>query len=234
MRELLKKSEFISSMLDFILPPLCLGCDEYCDNESNICDLCLNKIEEYEYPICLNCNSTLTKIPCHFCKDKSLPVFIMGEYRFPLDEIIKQFKFKGITHLSSFFSNLIISKYKTDILNLKADCIVPVPLHYAREKERGYNQAELMAKQISHELNLPFRTDLIIRAKKRKPQVKSKLSEREKNIKDVFQVINKDEKLRIIILDDVVTSGATMKEVANTLNKNNHKVVGAIAVAHSV
>ena len=221
-------------MLDFILPPLCFGCDEYCDNEDHICDLCLNKIEKYEYPVCLNCNSTLPKLPCLYCKDQSLPVFIMGEYRFPLDEIIKQFKFKGFTHLASLFSDLIISKYKTDILNLKADCIVPVPLHYAREKERGYNQAELIAKQISSELNLPLRKDLIVRTQKRKPQVKSKLSERGKNIKDVFRVINKDESLRIIILDDVMTSGATMKEVANTLNRNNHKVVGAIAVAHSV
>ncbi len=222
------------SLFDFILPPLCLGCNEYCENENHICELCLNKIEKYEYPVCLNCNSTLTKLPCLYCKDQSLPVFIMGEYRFPLDEIIKQFKFKGITHLASFFADLTIAKYKTDILNLKADCIVPIPLHFAREKERGYNQAELIAKQISSELNLPLRTDLIIRNKRRKPQVKSKLSERGENIKDVFQVINKDTRLRVIILDDVMTSGATLKEAAVTLNNNNYKVVGAIAVAHSI
>ncbi len=111
--------------------------------------------------------------------------------------------------------------------------LVPVPLHCSREKHRGYNQAALYAKEIGRLLEIPVREDILLRIKKRKPQSKLKFAERAVNIKGVFTVAYEaDGEERVILVDDVVTSGATAAEARKELEKAGYQVCAVVAMAH--
>lgn len=236
------QSEFISDLLDFILPPLCLGCSEYIENGKNICLTCKEKIELYRHPICLEC---LTEMPndksCQYCQKETLSLFCYGHYKTPLNEIIIQMKFKNLTNIADYFSSELYDQFGSLILSKEADYLVPIPLHYLREFRRGYNQSLIIADKLSSYLDIEINDDILNRTKKREPQARLDLAHREKNIKSVFEVQDDDEisednrgKVKIILVDDVVTSGATVKEAIKVLSEENYEVVGVITLAHSV
>lgn len=113
--------------------------------------------------------------------------------------------------------------------------IVPVPLHTTRTRERGYNQAELLGKELSVELNIPLVSDALIRVRATPSQTKLPSEERATNVKDAF-VVNKQrieliKDKTILLVDDVLTTGATLNECARTLFKGDVKeVLGIVSV----
>jgi len=131
------------------------------------------------------------------------------------------------------FAPLLYEPFQKQLQSLQAIMLVPIPLHVSRERYRGYNQAELFAKQLAVLLNLPVRKDILFRVEKRKPQAKLKLEKRADNIKGAFTVIEEAERgERVILVDDVVTSGATAKEAKKELEKAGYKVCAVVAIAH--
>lgn len=228
------KSPLLKGLLDFVLPPLCLGCGEFNDNHPGICESCRRKIDAYEHPICLNCFETLPNAQnCPVCREKSVPLFAYGNYASPLQDIIIQFKFRGITLPATLFAPLLYEQFQKQLQSLKAALLVPVPLYPSREKRRGYNQAALFAEQLAQLLDLPVRKDILFRVEKRKPQAKLKFERRVENIKGAFTVAEEAESgERVILVDDVVTSGATATEARNELEKAGYKVCAVVAIAH--
>jgi len=111
--------------------------------------------------------------------------------------------------------------------------LVPIPLHPDRENQRGYNQAFIIAEKLTVLSEIKVSTELIYRTKKRKPQSKMDLKNRSKNIEGVFEA-DDDYKTceRILLIDDVVTTGSTVKEAKKILEKAGHNVIGAAALAH--
>ncbi|MEA3296820.1 MAG: ComF family protein [candidate division Zixibacteria bacterium] len=232
--ERVKNTVWWQGLLDFVFPPLCLGCGVFNDGELDICEKCLAAIDRYQYPICLNCETVITgKAKCPACGEKSLPLFAFGNYRYPLKEIVIQFKFHGVTSPAKILADLINQQFGERIAALKTAALVPIPLFPSRENHRGYNQAVLFAEQLSKLLAISVRGDIIFRDRKRKPQAKLNLRQRSMNIKGVFSVIEPSEKLmRVILVDDVVTSGATVQEAARVLKAANYHVCAVISMAH--
>jgi ComF family protein len=228
------KSPLLKGLLDFVFPPLCLGCGEFNDNRPVICESCRSKIDTYEHPICLNCFETLPGAQnCPVCREKSAPLFAYGDYASPLQDIIIQFKFRGITSPATLFAPLLYKQFQRQLQSLKAEMLIPVPLYPSREKHRGYNQAALFAEQLAELLDLPVSKDLLFRVEKRKPQAKLKFEKRAENIKGAFTVAEEAEKGgRVILVDDVVTSGATATEARNELEKAGYRVCAVVAIAH--
>lgn len=222
-------------MIDFVYPPLCLGCSDYTENENGICDRCLDAIETFAYPFCLSCDEFIPAgHKCAACKAESLPLYAFGNYAGPLEQIIIQFKFKGITRPSEFLAGLLVRSFGSDITSLGAQALVPVPLHARRQTYRGYNQAEVFARDLSIELDIPVEIDVIRRTRKRRPQARLSLASRAANVNGVFEIDEPAEDLvRVILVDDVVTSGATVREAARTLRETNIKVLAVIAMAHA-
>lgn len=219
---------------DFVYPPICLGCGEFCDSEHGVCESCLRSIHRFEDPICLNCLSVLVGEPrCAVCADLSLPLFALGDYAQPLRDIILQFKFKGITTPARLMADLLWQQFDSRFAKLKPVVLVPIPLHPGRESQRGYNQAALLADQLAELMDVPVHHNLIFRVEKRKPQASLSLRERIKNIKGVFVAAPaEDRRGRLILVDDVVTSGATVLEATRTLTAAGHQVAAIIAIAH--
>ncbi len=186
-------------------------------------------------PYCLHCMRQMDdSITCQNCKNKTIALYSYANYEDPIREIIIQFKFKGITSPAKIFAKRIYLEYSKLIKQHNADFLVPIPLYKYRENNRGYNQASILAHEISKLSNIIVNDGLIIRVKKRKPQSKVPIIEREKNIESVFQVnTTADEETRCILIDDVVTTGNTVLEATKELEQSGYKVVAVISIAHA-
>lgn len=228
------KSEWLRGLVDFIFPPLCLGCGEYTENDHSICDHCFETIDKFSRPFCLNCLDMIPESGCRACERNSIPLYAYGNYTAPLEQIIIQFKFKGMTSCARLFAALIKEQFGPEISSLGAEALVPVPLHFGRESYRGYNQAKLLATELSNLLEIDIREDLLSRVKKRRPQARLSLRERGSNIRGVFEATKElPEVGRVVLVDDVVTSGSTVLEASRELSRIGIDVVGVIAVAHA-
>ncbi|MFH1372477.1 MAG: ComF family protein [bacterium] len=232
---LLKKSPLLKGLIDFILPPLCLACGKFDEDAKGICPACRKLIDTYNQPLCLGCFATLPAgKTCPDCGGISVPLYAYGNYTSPLQDVIIQFKFHGLTAPAALLAPPLYEQFQKELSDLKADLVIPVPLYPGRERRRGYNQAALFAEQISQLLKLPMRTDILHRTEKRKPQARLNFNMREKNVRDVFTVTDTSEKTtRVILVDDVVTSGATAREACRELEQGGYHVCAVLAMAHS-
>lgn len=230
------KIEWVEEIIDFIFPPLCLGCESYTESNYDICNNCLKKIEYFTKPFCLRCDNIIPdRNECPICRDDTIPLYAYGNYTSPLKEIIINFKFKGITISSELFARLIYEQFKNSIAAYKCNTLVPIPLHISRENYRGYNQAAVFAKYLAIFFQHEVRTDILKRILKRKPQAKLDYENRIKNINGVFQVMKStQDNEKIILVDDVVTSGATVLEARKMLNNAGYNVVAVLSIAHAI
>jgi ComF family protein len=169
------------------------------------------------------------------CQSDCIPFYSFGEYKEPLKNIIIELKFRGVTGPATEISEMLTGHFADLIVRLRADMLVPIPLYPTRQYRRGYNQAELFAEKLSMRLELPVEAGLIIRRHRRRPQANLTEQERRKNIKGVFEVVkHSDSGERVLLVDDVITSGLTMIEAVKELSHSGYKVVGALSIAHGV
>lgn len=218
--------------IDFLFPPLCLGCGRFWEGPDEICDRCLISISELELPVCIACHRPIDEgCCCPGCGDEGLPLFAYGDYTGPLQDVIINFKFHSAQGVACLFGRLLAERFAHQIVMTGVDCLVPVPLHSSREYYRGYNQAELLGREIGKRIEIPCRTDLVQRVRKGKSQSSLSIERRAENVASAFQSIESDANgLKIVIVDDVVTSGATIMELKGTLEADGHRVVGVAAV----
>lgn len=230
-------ARFYADTIDFVFPMLCAGCGNVCE-EHSLCGACQKKFQTYEHPFCLGCQEMiLDGIRCQQCKDKSFPLFAMGDYVDPLKEIIKQVKFRGITEPVRKLAATHAEMIAPYLSELQTTHFVPIPLHTDREYVRGYNQAALLAQALGEKLSVPVCSEIIWRIEKRKEQARLSFESRAGNIKGVFESVAADEvekTWRLVLVDDVVTSGHTVHEAAHTLRAAGYTVVGVASIAHGL
>jgi ComF family protein len=168
----------------------------------------------------------------------SFPLFAAGDYSDRLKQVVINFKFKGITAPADMVAGRVIEAYGDKIRKLAPAVLVPIPLHPSREYVRGYNQATIFATGLARRLDFGIDDTLLYRIKKRRPQSKLRKRQRAANIRSVFEVewsSPADRPMdRVILVDDVVTSGQTMFEARRCLIRAGYRVVGGIAMAHAV
>lgn len=235
--ELTRKSELLRGLLDFVFPPICPGCESFIETESEICNRCLSQIDQPASPICLTCLHALdTDRNCSPTCKEQFALYYLGDYGPPLKSIIIQLKFSGVTAPAPTLAGLCADRFGDAITALKADCLVPIPLHSGRRNRRGYNQAAILAASFGKRTGLPLRLDLLWRLKRRQPQSLLRLEDRASNIDGVFAVAEakvEDGARRVILVDDVVTSGATVTEARRVLGKAGYSVPAVVAIAHA-
>ena len=227
---------WLKGLADFVFPPLCLGCGEYTEVEYGVCDDCMRAIDRFSQPFCLGCLTMIESgTRCGSCEDRYPPLFAAGNYTAPLEQIIIQYKFKGIKRPSVMFARLVMEEFEDDIKSLQAEALIPIPLHPSREAGRGYNQAVVLSQHLSELLGTETRTDILYRTQKHKPQARLNLRQRAANISGVFEVDESAESgARVALVDDVVTSGATVREATRVLSEAGLEVAGVISIAHAV
>ncbi|MEW6049461.1 MAG: ComF family protein [Candidatus Zixiibacteriota bacterium] len=162
-------------------------------------------------------------------------LYAFGDYRDPLKEIIIQFKFRGITAPAKTLAAAIDGKFGDRLQPFGDAQLVPIPLYPSREYARGYNQAYLFAEALSEQLRMPCLGDILYRVAHRRPQAKLHHDARTRNVKGVFEVAREAEgRQQVILVDDVVTTGATVAEARRVLLAAGYQVPAVIAMAHGL
>ncbi len=235
----------VRSVLDFVYPPLCLACGEFYESipdpnggERPVCHSCDRRIDALRFDtiVCAGCGAVLSASrQCPECGPEFWPLFSFANYRPPLDDVVLQFKFRGITSPAAWIAPKLVAQFAEDLRALERITLVPIPLHPSREYYRGYNQAAIFAAEIGRLLDSPVVGDLLFRVKHRRPQSRIDHRNREANVRGVFAVDDTDHEIAdIVLVDDVVTTGATIREAQRTLAAENYRVVAAISMAHGL
>lgn len=159
------------------------------------------------------CGSCLSNPPDF---DATQAVFL---YSFPVDAMMVRYKYGNMMHLSHIFGQFLSDKLALSLASNQIDFIIPIPMHPARIKERGFNQAHEIAKALTMNCKEKLYFKSAERIKLTPPQASLPLKDRVKNIKGAFQVNHDLSDKRIAIVEDVMTTGASLNELAKTLKK---------------
>ena len=196
------------------------------------CAICGKTLLDEEELICLHCLYKLPKTAYHKDRNNTTELRLRG--KFPLEEASSFFyfnkgsEFRHLIHLLKYRDQkeigLILGRQagmelKRNNIFTEVDCIVPIPLHKKRERKRGYNQAEWIAKGLSEAMDIPVETKGVKRIRSTKTQTRKSIFDRWMNVREIFRIADA-EKIRgkhILIVDDVLTTGATIDSCATTL-----------------
>lgn len=198
----------------------CKSCEQDFIEVVSRCQICA--CQTYNTTICGNC----TKKPPVFASTE-----ILFDYKYPARELIKSFKFNNQPELARAFASKLAKKFVGR--NLINTSLIPVPLHKTRQRERGYNQSLEFAKHLAKELNLRIDASLCFRIKNTDPQSGLPKKTRKNNVKNAFTLSNKLLPEHLIIVDDVITTGATVNEIAKLFINAGCKRVDIWAIART-
>jgi ComF family protein len=216
-----------SKIIDLIYPRRCPVCDDVIPvGEGLICNDCRIRPRYITEPRCRKCGRRLSDDAQFLCKDcKAREHFY--DYGYALYDYqsmrmsIYRFKYLGRSEYAKFYARDIYDKLGSEIRGFGADSIIPIPIHPARLYERGYNQAEEVAVELSRLFCIPVYTDIVKRVKKTVPQKELNPIERQNNLKKAFNIGSDVVKLnKTILIDDIYTTGSTIDAVALELKRH--------------
>ncbi len=244
--------KFLSQLIDIIYPPRCHICGRYLSfdkdhpSSHHLCNDCSANLIPITHPICTVCGHPFptSKGQDHLCENclRKRPWydFVRSPYLYsgPLMEAIQRFKYNSETHLTSSLGTLLSSFARAWVPDQPAAdfLTIPVPLHRRRLKERGFNQSLLLAKVLASDLGTQLDYLSLIRKRYTRAQTGLKKEERRRNVKDAFSVIYPDiiKDKKIILVDDVFTTGHTLNECARTLKKSGATCVICLTLARTL
>ncbi|MDK2883204.1 MAG: hypothetical protein PWP58_1540 [Bacillota bacterium] len=229
-------------LLDLIFPPAakCAGCGRVlAPGEELLCRGCREAISLLTEPTCGRCGRPLTHPGlCAHCRKEEwafVRAWPAAIYREPLREILHSFKYGRETRLAPFLAGLVVARLKAASGVPATPLVVPVPLDPGRLSERGFNQAELLAREVAHAFGWPLAIGLLRRTRPTRPQAELAAEERRENVAHVFQARTEAAGKVIVLIDDIFTTGATADSAsAALLAAGARKVyVATVAVASS-
>lgn len=230
----------------FLFPESCVVCQGWVANcdFSPLCVPCGGNVPQLKAPRCERCGipvpgSVQEPVPlCSSCRRCTNPIDrarAYGPFEGSLAHIIRSYKFENRRRLSAPLSRFLVSTFESEFRNLEPDWIVPVPQHPDRVRERGFDHIGLLARAVSKELRTPLFPTLH-RVRPTRPQVGLSLAERRKNLHNAFNGshLSQLRGSRILILDDVMTTGATVQEISRLLrNQGAPAFIGVITIARA-
>lgn len=239
--------EFRQGLSRLIYPPYCLLCKKFSKDtcatplKGFVCPACEEKIVLNKPPFCVRCSRYLGKDAqnsrCRECA-KTDPAFDFAWsaclYAEPLKTLIHSFKYGQKTGLRHLFIDLMASFVMTYGLDIaQFDLMVPVPLSSTRLRERGYNQARLLGEGMAREFSVPLSVNNLIRRRHTQQQTLLDEKERWTNIEGAFTIKHSEALAHknILIIDDLLTTGATASEAARVLKEAGAGTVGVLALA---
>lgn len=242
-------AELYSALLRFVLPSGCAVCQEPLGvgSRSVVCGACWARIRLLDAPFCPRCGRPFWGMTvahpsshlCQACRMRS-PQYLLArsaalyERDDPLREVVLLFKHGRKIALGAHLGRLMAERAER-LVDRPVDAIVPVPLHPMRERERGFNQADVLACVLARRLRRPVLRNALLRARPTPPQA-GKLRERARNVRRAF-VVRRPEEIAgrsLLVVDDVLTTGATVNECAKVLMKAGARAVLVYTLARTL
>ena len=236
---------FFRPLLDLFFPPLCHVCKAFIPEagEIFICADCLNKIPFLVSPLCRlcgtpfateagrnhTCGACLAHVPFHVCRSST----ILGG---PIQDLIHSFKYGSRVHLGHPLGLLAANPLAAFCAESAPDVILPVPLHKKRLRQRGYNQSQLIGAVLAKKWRVPQEVGNLRRLRWTEPQTTLDANDRVANVRGAFDVREprRLEGKRVLLVDDVLTTGSTMRACVEALREAEVSAVFAVTVARGV
>ena len=226
------------AILDMIYPVRCPICEEIVVPKGDrICTSCKDKLEYIHEPRCYRCSKPIEQEEQEYCRDcrhgphhydAGCAVWVYGDN---MKHSVARYKYHGKKEYAKFYVEEVLRLYGDWIRKLSPDALVPVPIHKSKYMERGYNQADILARGIARELKLPVLSDLLIRNRKTLPQKMLNDKERFRNLKAAFEMNGKQadsypkQLSKVLLVDDIYTTGSTLEACARVLKSHGIKEV---------
>ncbi|MHB9024786.1 MAG: double zinc ribbon domain-containing protein [Armatimonadota bacterium] len=226
----------LEGVLSLLFPPRCEICGML--QEPLICASCLAQFQRIEAPYCRLCGipfDPLAQSPdiCADCRESPPPFDAArsaGSYAGALRQAIHQFKYDGVRALAG-----VLGDYLADVERpFPVDCLCPVPLHPARERMRGYNQSLLLAEELSQHWEAPVQADLLARTRNTPPQMQLADDERKGNVRGAFHAGEGAAGQAVALVDDVFTTGSTLRECSQALKRAGARQVLVVTVGRTL
>ncbi|MEW6238827.1 MAG: ComF family protein [Candidatus Omnitrophota bacterium] len=236
-------NELLESWLNWIYPPACAACGAEMESAAiPLCEPCLHFMTRLRPPVCALCGAPLeidAAPPCPNCPDAK-PAYACARSVLSYDDdrarnAIHALKFHYQKTLSLPLGRLLYIGWDYYYREVLFDALVPVPLHKQRRREREFNQSTLLCEVLSSFCRIPVREDLVFRIRKTIPQTKLDFKIRQKNLIGAIQPASGDaaRNMSLLIVDDVMTTGATVNEVAAALKKGGAKKIAVLTLARA-
>lgn len=207
----------LEKILDILFPPCCVMCGK--ENKRWICPKCkLLLKEELKFKKIVNNYRT---------------IYFLGFYEKRIKKLILDFKFKEKSYIGKGFSYLFLlnEEWKESFRNY--DLIIPVPMFKKSKRMRGYNQSEILAKDLSIKLKVEYKKDILCKIKNNRKQSTLSIHQREENVKNVYQIKKKEiiSDKKILLIDDIYTTGNTVKSCIKELELSGAKSVDVLVIS---
>jgi ComF family protein len=237
-------------LLDIIYPPRCPLCSRFLSPvekhrpSGHVCDSCVQALIPISRPLCTVCGMPLaaSSNPDHPCEDciRRMPSYdaMRSPYLYtgPLMNAIQRLKYNSEIHLASPLGGLLSEFARIALPHVEEFMTVPVPLHRHRLRERGFNQSLLLARAVSSDLKIPLDCLSLIRTRDTRSQTGLGRKERRRNVANAFSVTSSAvfKGKKVLLVDDVLTTGYTFNECARALKKSGVLQVICLALARTV
>ena len=235
----------IKFILKFLYPGTCPVCGEVQeqlvtdDGVARICPDCEKKLKRVATPFCLRCGKPLEtdRVRREYCADcmRRRHAYVQGRavfvYQGAIIGSMHRLKYSNRRDYAAIFAREAYKTYADWIKRIAPDALIPVPLHKKRRQERGYNQAELIARELARLTGIPVENKLLFRGTNTKPQRQLSVEERKNNLKNAFQMSKNIVQLeKVLLIDDIYTTGSTVDAAAETLMSAGVKKVYALCI----
>ncbi|MBQ3104847.1 MAG: ComF family protein [Lachnospiraceae bacterium] len=224
-------------LLDLVYPRRCALCDGVLPRgQEGCCEQCALELRYLKEPLCLKCGKPVgdREEYCHDCSQREHE-FREGAALFEYGCIkasLYRYKYGGRQEYAAFYARHMAARMKKKIELWRPQALVPVPMYPGKKRQRGYNQAELLAKELSLLWKIPVEGGLVLRCRNTRPMKEIEGKNRQNNLKKAFKIGRNDVKLNtIVIIDDIYTTGSTADAVSRVCKAAGIRQVYVLSLA---
>jgi len=229
----------LTPLADLLLAPVCFACGSRLRKASElICDDCQAQLAQSGDDICQRCGTQLEQSCCPHCAE-SIPVFKLARsaylFKSPVRELVHAFKYDSYTCVAPWLITEMLKVFQSEPSYSDCDLVTAVPLHWVRQRDRGFNQSELLAKRLAKHLGLRY-SKLARRTLHTPSQTRLSKTERERNLDGAFKLISNKDLLgrHILLIDDVFTTGTTVNHLSRLFLNHQAASVAVLTAARAV
>lgn len=234
-------------LMELLYPPECASCGATGEVRHGICPACWDGLAVIPQPQCSRCgrhlpsetiDDDLPDFTCGQCRARQQIPWIrlrsLYRYESPLREVIHQFKFYGLEAIGAELAERFSAALGELAEGMSVDLVVPVPTGRWRLLERGFNPAAVFARAAAAAFKVPCAEDVLTKVRQTPPQSRLEVDERRRNLRDAFLARRERIKgMQILLVDDVITTGATIDECARALKRGGARTVSVITLARA-